>query len=129
MLTLALPKFQPQPTLGLIATPAWPLTRCVPCEGDVLPMILAALAIVATALVLVGLWRRCRRAAGRAIELGGWLWRLYTQLSLRAKIKQVRTMSTCPYPYTCPCLGPTGTVVLTDLLYLLTYSLAHYLTD
>ena len=96
-------------------------------------MILAALATVATALVLVGLWRRCRRAAGRAIELGGWMWRLYTQLSLRAKIKQVRTMSTCPYPYTCPCLGPfTCYHVLTQArLYLLTYStyrLTHLLT-
>ena len=59
-------------------------------------MILAAVAIVATivatALVLVGLWRRYCRAAGRAIELGGWLWRLYTQLSLRAKIKQMMSL-------------------------------------
>ena len=39
---------------------------------------------------LLTLWMRLRhRLPPRVIAMAGWLWRLYTQLSLCAKIKQV----------------------------------------
>ena len=65
-------------------------SKCLPCEGNLLLAVLAIVAVVAAAAGLLVLWRRLRhRLPLRAIALAGWLWRVYTQLSLRAKIKQM----------------------------------------
>ena len=65
-------------------------SKCVPCEGNLLPMVLTIVAVVGAAVGLLTLWRRLRhRLPLRTVALAGWLWRVYTQLSLRAKIKQM----------------------------------------
>jgi hypothetical protein len=65
-------------------------SKCKPCEGNLLLTVLAIVAVVAAASGLLTLWRRLRhRLPLRAIELVGWMWRVYTQLSLRAKVKQM----------------------------------------
>ena len=70
-------------------------SKCLPCEGNLLLTVLAIVAVVVAAAGLLTLWRRLRhRLPLRAIALAGWLWRVYTQLSLRAKIKQVRVRVT-----------------------------------
>ena len=51
---------------------------------------LAVVGVGAAVAGLLSLWMRLRhRLPLRVIAMAGWLWRLYTQLSLRAKIKQM----------------------------------------
>ena len=51
---------------------------------------LAVVGVGAAVAGLLSLWMRLRhRLPLRVIAMLGWLWRLYTQLSLRAKIKQM----------------------------------------
>ena len=65
-------------------------SKCLPCEGNLLLTVLAIVAVVAAVAGLLALWRRLRhRLPLWAAALAGGLWRVYKQLSLRAKIKQM----------------------------------------
>ena len=69
--------------------------KCVPCKGNLVLVVIAVFVAAAAGLVghRLGLWRRCRhRFSRRTVELVGWAGRLYTQLSLRAKIKQMMSL-------------------------------------
>ena len=65
-------------------------SSCMPCEGNALLTVLVVVGGCAGVAGLLSLWMRLRhRLPLRVIAMLGWLWRLYTQLSLRAKIKQM----------------------------------------
>jgi hypothetical protein len=69
--------------------------KCVPCKGNFVLVVLGVIMAAGAGLVghRLGLWRRCRhRFSRRTVELVGWVGRLYTQLSLRAKIKQMMSL-------------------------------------
>ena len=66
-------------------------SACVPCEGGVeAPLAIAISVIVAVAAVVaVWAWRKPHRTVPAIARLGGWAWRLFAQLALRAKLKQM----------------------------------------
>mgnify|MGYP003329827003 CR=1 FL=1 len=57
------------------------------CDSE--PENVVAMVVVAAAVVALWVWRKPHRTVPAIARLGGWAWRLFAQLSLRAKLKQM----------------------------------------
>ena len=66
-------------------------SACVPCEGGVEAPLAIVISAIVVAAVVIPLWARLKPLRNVPIlaRVGGWAWRLFSQLALRAKLKQM----------------------------------------
>ena len=77
-------------------------SACIPCKGNLALTIGVAGGVVAAVLSLGALWRRFKhRTPPRLASLFVMMWRLYQQLSLRAKFKQASNITHHGLPHCC----------------------------